>query len=203
MAIITTTNLKTHLNISGSQHDTRIGYAVNAANQAVVQWCGRSFDDAGIASARTFYPQSCHVAKVDDFHTTTGLVVATDEGDDGTYETTWTISTDFYLEPLNQLANGVTVPYRRIRTTGTRWFPVRGYRPSLQVTARWGWAAVPDAVFEATLIKAARIFFRKDSPQGIAGVDQFGVVRLSRAGDPDVMDLLAPFRRSENVLLVG
>lgn len=203
MAIITDANLKTHLGISGTQHDTIVSNAVDAANQAVVQFCGRTFDKTAVGSetARVFYPENRRLAIVDDFHDTTNLVVETDEGDDGTYETTWTIDDDFQTEPLNQLENGVTVPYHRIRAVESRRFPWNR-RPSVQVTAAWGWTAVPDAVFEATLIKAARLFHRKDSPQGVAGFNEFGAVKLS-SRDDDVMSLLAPFRRSEQILLVG
>lgn len=201
MAIITASDLKTHLGLTGVQHNTTVSNAVNAANQAVVQFCGRNFDDAGSVSARVYYPQSSCLVKVDDFHTTTGLIVKTDEGDDGTYETTWA-ATDFQVEPLNGRENDTVVPWYRIRAVESRWFPCNK-RPSVEVTAKWGWASVPSAVFEATLIKAARVFHRKDSPQGVAGFGEFGVVRLSPREDGDVMLMLQPFRRSEQFLQVG
>lgn len=204
MAILTDANLKTHLSIAGTQHDAVVSAAVNAANQAVVQWCGRDFDKVadGAETARVFRPNTGCYAAVDDFWSTTNLVVKTDDGDDGTYETTWA-STDYQLEPLNQRENGITVPYDTIVAVAGRSFPTCNRRPSLQVTAAWGWTAVPGAVFEAALIKAARLFHRKDSPQGVAGMDQFGAVRISKSEDPDVVSLLAPFRRVENILMVG
>lgn len=203
MAIITAANLKTHLSITGAQHDTIVANAVNAANQAVVHWTDRDFDKVAVGSetARVFYPENRCLAIVDDFHDTTNLVVKTDEGDDGTYETTWA-TTDYQLEPLNQRENGITVPYYRIVAVESRLFPTLNRRPSVQVTAAWGWTAVPDDVFEATLMLAARLFHRKDSPQGVAGFDQFGAVRLTRT-DEDVKLLLHPFIRSEQALLVG
>lgn len=207
MAIITTANLKAFLKPGGfdaAANDTVIGYATNAANQAVVQFCGRNFDKIaeGSETARVFYPRNGCVVVVDDFWSTTNLVVKTDEGDDGTYETTWTTG-DYQLEPLNGRENDIAVPYTRIRAVESRSFPTCGRRPSVQVTAAWGWTAVPDAVFQATLIKAARLFHRKDSPQGVAGFDQFGAVRISKAEDPDVSALLDPFRRVDTFLLVG
>lgn len=200
MAVLTVEDLRAHLDINSNQHETRLVNAVNAVNQSVVQHCGRDFDDVGSATARVFYPESRYVAIVDDFHTTVGLVVTTDEGDDGTYETTWSAS-DYQLEPLNQREAGITVPYCRIRAVGARWFPY-GCRPTLQVTARWGWATVPAAVKQAALLWAARTFHRKDSPQGVAGFNEFGAVRLT-SNDGDVVGPLKPFRRAENILLVG
>ncbi|MDX2921298.1 hypothetical protein PV370_25695, partial [Streptomyces sp. NE06-03C] len=59
----------------------------------------------------------------------------------------------------------------------------------VQVTARWGWPAVPDEIVQATLIQAARLYKRKDSPEGVTGSAEWGVVRLSRR-DPDVWALI-------------
>lgn len=211
MAIITSTNLKTHLGISVSTHDTVIGYAANAANAAVPAFCGRNFDKTAVASetARKYRPmlnsigiRTPYLAVVHDFWDTTNLAIKTDETDDGTFETTWA-STDYELEPLNGLVGSLSFPYYRIRAVGNRTFPMANDRAALQVTAAWGWTAVPDPVFEATLIKAARIFHRKDSPQGVAGFGEFGVVRITRAQDPDVVELLAPYVRDETMLMVA
>lgn len=204
MAIIADADLKTHLAISGTQHDTIVTNAVNGANQSVVQFLGRDPSEkvaAGSETARVYYPRSSHLAVVDDFHDTTNLVVETDEGDDGTFETTWA-STDFQLEPLNQRENGITVPHYRIRAVESRLFPTWNRRASVQITAAWGWDSVPDAVFESTLLKAARLFHRKDSPQGAAGFTEFGAVRLT-SNDGDIVDNLKPFRRNEQILMVG
>lgn len=202
MAIITSTQLKSHLNIADSTDDTVIGYAVNAANQAVVRWCGRTFDatTTASASARTYRPRSTTLTITDDFWTTTALAVKTDAGDDGTYETTLTLNTDFIVEPLNGMEDGVSVPYRRLLATSLLFSPYHTI-PNVQVTAAWGWSAVPDDVFEATLIKAARLFKRRTSPEGVVGGFQdFGALRISSREDPDVVALLAPYRRAESAL---
>jgi hypothetical protein len=201
VAIISSSDLKTHLNISDSTDDTSIGVAVNAANAAVVNWCGRTFDTTttASASARVYRPKTPVLVITDDFHTTTALVVKT--GDEGTYDTTLTLNADFIVEPLNGLEDGQSVPYRRI--VATSWlFETWTVHAPVQVTAAWGWSSVPDAVKEATLIKAARIFKRRTSPEGVAGGFQdFGAIRISNREDPDVAMLLTPYRRSESALL--
>lgn len=212
MAIIADADLKVHLKaggITGSQHDTTVTNAVNATIAAVIRYCGRSFEKVALASetARVYTRQgegtwrgieSPYTAVVHDIWDTTNLVVKTDQGDDGTFETTWA-STDYQLEPLNLLEGDSYSPYWRIRAVEGRVFPCSSRRAALQVTAAWGWTAVPADVKQAALIKAARVWMRKDSPQGVAGFGEFGVVRISRQQDPDVADLLDPFRHPKMV----
>lgn len=212
MAIISTTDLEAHLKpggITGAQHDTTIANAVNATIQAVIRYCGRSFEKVATASetAKVYTRagegswrgiNSPTTAIVHDIWDTTNLAVKTDDGDDGTFETTWA-STDYQLEPLNLLDGDTYSPYWLIRAVDGRTFPTGNRRAALQVTAAWGWTAVPDDVKQAALIKAARIWSRRESPQGVAGFGEFGVVRISRAQDPDVADLLSPFRQPRMV----
>lgn len=199
MAIITSTDLKTHLGISDATDDTTIATAVAAANQAVVRWCGRTFDTTTTASAseRVYHPKSPTLTVTDDFWTTTGLVVKT--GTTGAYDTTLTLNTDYVVEPLNGREDGVAVPYRHIRAAA--WLFDHDVFPTVSVTAAWGWSAVPDDVKEATLIKAARLFKRKNSPEGVlGGFQDFGAIRITNREDPDVAMLLGPYRRPEQVL---
>lgn len=201
MAIITSSDLKTHLGISDSTDDTTIATAVAAANQGVVRYCGRTFDrtSSGSASERVFRPRSHTLTITDDFWTTDSLVVKIDSADDGTYESTLTITTDFIVEPLNGMEDGITVPYRKIRATEWTFSPEFTHA-NVSVTAAWGWSAVPGDVTLATLIKAARLWKRKNSPEGIlGGFADFGAVRITNREDPDVAMLLEPYRRTEQV----
>jgi hypothetical protein len=117
--------------------------------------------------------------------------LATDDGT-RTYLTTWS-ATDYDLEPENASVWGK--PYTGIRTApqGRYTFP-RGAK-SVRIVGDWGWAAVPAAIKEATLILSQRLLKRTDSPLGILAVvpDAPGVPL--RANDPDVMALLQPYRR--------
>lgn len=172
----------------------RIDTVLDAASREIESYCRRQFNQTDTTSARVYRPRSPRLLVVDDFHTTDGLVVAT--GTDGTYPTTWTA---YQLEPANGIVSGQTGwPYWRLRPTGGRWFDVCG-QPTVQVTAQWGWAAVPAAVKEACLIAAAELFKLGDAPFGVAGFGEFGPVRVrmnSRA-----QTLLAPYRLAP--ILVG
>lgn len=199
MPIIASEDLKAHLRITDANDDETIGYAVLAANDAVKAYCGRDFAVAtGTASARLFYPDNPQLLNVDDFADATGFALASDTGGLGTFDQAWAAS-NYQLEPLNGRDGGISVPYRRIRAVYGLAFPsCSGLRASVRVTANWGWATVPDAVFQAALIKAARIFKRKDSPEGVlGGFTDLGAVRVSLQDDPDVQLLLAPYRRAE------
>jgi hypothetical protein len=165
--------------------------AIEAASRAVDAWCGRRFYADAAATARVFAPFTASEAWVDDIHTTTDLVVKTDTGDDGTYETTWTTG-DYELMPRNGIRNGLEGwPYTAIRAVEGLSFPC-GRRATVQVTARWGWAAVPTAVELAAQILAMDFWKSKDAPFGIAGLDsEFGSSRIR--SNPQVKALLSPF----------
>jgi hypothetical protein len=62
----------------------------------------------------------------------------------------------------------------------------------VRVTARWGWPSVPDGVAQAAALLAARLYRRKDSPEGVLGSSEWGAVRVARF-DPDVEGLIAPY----------
>ena len=66
----------------------------------------------------------------------------------------------------------------------------------MKVTARWGWAAVPSTIKQATLLQASRLLARRDAPFGIAGSPDVGSeIRLLARVDPDVAVAVAPYRR--------
>lgn len=185
-----------------STDNSRITDALNSASRSIEKFCHRQFNTAGSASARVYYPDGYCLTAVDDFSTTTGLVVKTDEDGDGTYETTWTVSTDFQLEPLNGVVDGETGwPWWQLRTVGAKRFPCvySDQVAPLQVTANWGWAAVPANVKQACLILASNYFRLAGAPFGVAGFDQFGPIRVKNM--PQVAELLNPYVLSP--VLVG
>jgi hypothetical protein len=190
----TVAQLKARFDLDGPDNDPLITNAVNAASRQVDQHCHRRFYVDTTVAARVFQATSPYLVEVDDFSTTTGLIVKTDSGDNGTYDVTWDAA-DYQVEPLNAVAGGIEGhAYTRVRAVSTRRFYL-GRRPRVQITAKWGWAAVPPPVADATMIQAARLFRRKDTPDGIAGGFEFGAVRVSSRFDPDVEMLLAPFCR--------
>jgi len=184
--------LKSALGITVSTDDAFLNLAIDSAEQSIDDLCGRKFTADGSASARTYRAQP-YLCVTDDISTLTGLVVKTDTSGDGTYDTTWA-STDIQTEPLNNLTKGRGV--NNIRAVGSQTFPVYGDGlASVEVTADWGWPAVPDSIKPAALMLSARLFGRRASPMGVIGVGDFGPVRISRS-DPDIAHLLMDYRRA-------
>lgn len=179
---VTSAQLKGYLGQASGDttDDTQITDALNSISREIEEYCQRQFNDAGSASARTFYPDSYCLTEVPDFSTVTGLVVKTDLDNDGVFETTWA-STDVQAEPLDGIVDGQTGwPFWKLRTVGSQRFPCVFHtsRAPLQVTARWGWTAVPAPVKQACLILASETFRLKGAPFGVANMDQFGPVRV-------------------------
>ena len=117
----------------------------------------------------------------------------TDDDDDGTFETTWTITTDYVLGGSGVGYDGATGwPYTSLRAVGSRTWPTATLRPAVQITATWGWAAVPVPVKQATLLLAAEAFKSKDAPFGVAAFGEFGPLRVR--ANPMVAQLLARYR---------
>jgi hypothetical protein len=193
---ITAAQLKTRLGISDTVDDTAAAEAVLAASRAIDKYTGRQFNKATTASARLLYPgASAYVLAVPDFWTSTDLVIAADDGRDGSYGTTWA-STDYQLEPLNGIADGETGwPYNRIRAVGSyRWPDVSASTiVPIRVTAKWGWADKPAGVLSASYLLAADVLALKDARFGQSGgMGEFGpwLVRQNRSA----MMMLDPYR---------
>jgi hypothetical protein len=172
----TLAELKNRLGITDTSDDTRLTEALASASRGIEDCTHRQFNLAASATARLYYPRYEDMATVDDIASTTGLIIETDAGGDGTFETTWS-ATDYELHPLNGVVDGRSGwPYRKIKAVD-RWFPVCTKRASLRVTAVWGWAAVPAGVKEACLILAEDIFKLRDAPFGVGGYGEYGRIR--------------------------
>lgn len=195
----TLAQLKPYARITGTANDNELTDALTAASRAIEQVCNRQFNDTVTASARVYYPDHSCLVRPDDFHTTTGLVVKTDSGGDGTFETTWGVG-DYEPRPLNGIVSGQTGwPYNQIWSDGTRLFPTGARRAPVEVTARWGWAAVPALVKQACLIMAQELYKLADAPFGVQGMGEWGVVRVRE--NPMAMKKLAPY--VVNPVMVG
>jgi hypothetical protein len=196
MAYITVDELRAYTKDPGQLDQSIYEDAIAAAEVEVNAVCGRYFSQDAAVSVQYFWPDSNGCCPVDDISTATGLIVAVDTAGTGTWSDTWTITTDYFLEPINQNQGGIVGwPYTEIRATlASKYFPQRYFpyvRPTVKVTARWGWAAVPAPVKQATKIIATKLYKMSEAPFGVAGFDQWGTIRVGNI--PEVQNLLGPF----------
>ena len=177
--------------------DDLIDNCVGAASRLIDGYCNRRFWQSGTAEARVFQAEDSFYCSIDDV-AGTALTLKTSSQADGTFDVTWKVS-DYQLEPLNGNLDGLTWSYDKIRAVGDYLFPTvnanYGEQALVQVTAVFGWPSVPEPITQATIIQASRIFKRYDSPLGVAGFGDLGAIRVSRFLDPDMAQLVEPYRR--------
>lgn len=186
-------SLKTYLKIDDSVDDALLEQIIESASRSIDRIANRRFYLDANASARTYRPIGNLRVQVDDFGTTSGLVVKTDPNATGTYETTFTLNTDYIVEPTNALAKGR--PFTTITIVGPTAFSLPiNYWPQVEVTARWGWPSVPDDIEQATLILSADLYKRRDSIGGVLGLSELGAIRMSPLGR-DIAAIVKAYRR--------
>lgn len=177
--------------------DDLIDNCVGAASRLIDGYCNRRFWQTGTAEARIYQAEDSFYCSIDDV-AGTAITLKTSSQADGTFDVTWKVS-DYQLEPLNGNLDGLTWSYDKIRAVGDYLFPTvnnnYGEQALVQVTAIFGWPSVPEPVTQATIIQASRIFKRYDSPLGVAGFGDLGAIRVSRYLDPDMAQLVEPYRR--------
>ncbi|HEY3485087.1 MAG TPA: hypothetical protein VGK49_06865 [Ilumatobacteraceae bacterium] len=199
---ITSANFKTRHGITVTTHDTRIAAHVTAASLEVDSMCGRQFGP-GASATRYFHPYSCYGVRVDDCHTITA--VALDLDDSGSYATTLD-ATDYVTLPTNGIGpNGQSGwPVTEIRLVSSRYQLPQFVRPSVKVTATYGWASTPVDVVEATYLLAHRLFYEVAVPSGVTAPN----LDIGLPGSPlqrpyTVERLLQPYVRSEKKIGVA
>jgi hypothetical protein len=195
-AYCTLAELKASLAITDSVDDTPLEAAITATSRMIDDYTGRFFYRNGTTEspvARYYTPLDPWTMNMDDNYSITQ--VATDDNFNQTWDTVWATS-DYMLEPVNNPQRGW--PVNRMLAIGRYVFPY--YLPqSVRITGIWGWASTPAEVNMATLIQAARLFTRRQSPFGIAGSPDLGTVRLSAKLDADVETLLRPFKKNNGL----
>jgi hypothetical protein len=178
------------LEASDDSQDDDLESALAAASGSINLTCGRRFwlDPAPVA--RTYRPRGRVVCDddgetllVDDIGDVDDLVVET-----GPAGGPWTAVTGYETVPDNALADGK--PVTGLLLPDSSWS--RGSTTRVRVFTRFGWPAVPPDITEAAYLQATRLHKRKNSPEGVLGSAEWGVVRLSRR-DPDVWNLIEPY----------
>lgn len=201
---ITLPQYKLRYGITNPAKDVWLAENITAASRKADQICHRQFGPhTGAATARYFTPSSWSWVSIDDAYEITS--VAVDDNDDGTYATAWA-ATDYETDPANGVGpDGQTGwPIETLRTIGTRTFPTCNRRRAVKVTAKWGWAAFPDAVIEASYLFTARFSYEIGVPGGITAPNvEFGLSGTVLPRPYTAEGLLQPFMRTSKVIGVA
>jgi len=192
--------VKASLRITDSMDDTLIETALSSASRLIDGYCNRVFYNMGTQS-RYFAASDPYFCPIDDCISVTQ--VATAVTSNGNYDTIWgnpdvgQHNGDYQTEPLNAAypTDGIISPITGIRALWRYLFPTIGGNALVKVTGTWGWDTIPDPVIQACILQAARIYKRNDSPTGVMGFGDMGVMRVSNQLDPDVKALLEGYRR--------
>lgn len=183
----TLADLKAALRLTDNVDDSLLERAIESASRRIDGYCGRWFYKTS-ATAVNIYPINEYLVAFPDDVSNTSITIKIDTNADGTYATTLTQGVDYILEPTDAALRGY--PYTHARMVGGQTFPleVTPSFPTVQVTAQWGWNAVPSDVSQACVLLSMRQFARLNAALGVVGFADMAIT--VRAVDPDVRDLL-------------
>lgn len=189
MTYASLTQVKASLRITDTVDDTTIQLALNSVDEMINSYCGRTFGTAGTATTRFYAAAKGDVIEVDDLITIGTVSWSTDGA-------TWTDTTDYQAEPLNQYTDGMTWPITRLRAINNFQWRVRDGIQTVKVAGTFGFGSIPASITQAAVLQTARIFRRADSPLGVAGWDSaMGAVQVRPGLDVDVRQLVDPYRK--------
>jgi hypothetical protein len=174
--------LKSWLGITDATDNIVLGKKLDEACRNADEHLGRFFYQTAAGTALYYTADKYESLLIDDCVALTE--VATDEDGDRTYETVWAAG-DYDLTPYN--AAGKDRPYTKIAVTplGDYYFPA-GVAKGVKLTGTWGWPKVPEQISGAVLMRAARLFKRRETPTGLSGNADLGIIRVNRFdGDYD------------------
>ena len=189
-----------HMEAGDTADDAQLARWVTSASRAVDDWAHRQFGQTAAPETREYVAEwdpheGAWFADVDDLGTLAALVVQWVGATDPIELATPTVAG---YKPLERNALQVGMVYERLKITSGAWSSSPWPRSTtcsggreLEVTATWGWPAVPVAVKQATMLQAMRLAARRDSPFGIAGSpENGGEIQLRAKLDVDAQTTL-------------
>lgn len=171
MAYVDPTEFQEYVGSDLAADEEAIARCLAAAEAAVNDHCGRTFDPPVTPAApltKLYVRDDCDLVTIHDLVDATSLVIV----DNGT-----TLDADDYqLEPFNQWTGAR--PYYRIRRIRGWWSECRGGATISVTSPRWGWASIPPEVVQATFLLAKDLVHLRDNRFGVAGFGEFGAIRV-------------------------
>jgi hypothetical protein len=190
-AYCTLADVKAALRIQDTLDDALLENSINSASRMIDQYCNRYFYSSSAGEVRYYKANDGFVCWIDDAQSISEIKTAST--DPLIFDTTWEAG-DYQVLPANRWANGAYYPITGITATDNYLFPVWADMALVKVTGQFGWESVPEPIKFACIIQASRLFKRLESPLGVAGVSDIGIMRVGANIDGDVAQLINPFR---------
>jgi hypothetical protein len=181
--------LKSELGIKSDENDYELTAMSAQVQDFIDRYCDRTFP---LQTALTrYYDGANDLLFIDELTSISAGGLQLDEDGDGTYESTMA-TTDYILYPLNKS------PKTYIKLSNNSDYS--GFAPGIlngvKITGIWGYTTIPESIHRAAIIQVCRWFKRKDSAYTTAmGEPGMGVMSMWPRMDPDVEQLLLPYRR--------
>ena len=194
--------------------------AIHAVSNWINRYCGRHFYQLQETRTYSPIGSIWEIP-VDDIvpSLASSTVINVDYNGTGVYDTTWgnpsppVGSGSFYQLKLGTPSNyednynpnsagGVARPYNQVQalmipgatSTAGNWLPFvwpYTHLNRVEVITTWGWDYVPPEVTQASLMLCTDIYKSKDTPWGMAGTAEVGLVRVQ--SNPFIIELLRPY----------
>lgn len=187
----TLADVKAALRITDTIDDALLENSINSASRMIDQYCNRYFYSTSAGEVRYYKANDGFTCWIDDAQSISE--VKTSSTDPLIFDTTWDVA-DYQVMPANRWANGAYYPITAITATDNLLFPVWADIALVKITGTFGWSSVPEPIKFACIIQASRLFKRLESPLGVAGVSDIGIMRVGANIDGDVAQLINPFR---------
>lgn len=161
---------------------------------------GRWFTKDASDIARVYVvPYTGERLVVDDLSAAPTSVII-DLNGDGSWSDAALAATDYQAQPLNALLQPEAWPYTSLVMTPWGKYGKWSKDDRVQVTAKFGWPAVPDAVARATIHLTA--ILRLETPRATRRIEELGqAIEASADAQRIIHGLIAQYRRGDSFLL--
>jgi len=185
----TLAEVKAALRLSDATDDTLLEKSIEGASRRIDGYCGRFFYQEN--ATVELFTRFAYYLPIPEL-ASTAITLTSDNKGDRSFSTTWS-ATDYLLQPTDTSLTGL--PYNKIVAIKDKLFPLLfdPHRPAARLVGTFGWPAVPHDIREACVLLAMRGFARYNAALGVVGFADMAI--QVRAVDPDVRDLLMPFRK--------
>ncbi len=200
---LTTAEARTYAGLSDLADTELLDDVVTTVSRMIDNVCQRHFWQTSANTDRVFRTQDLYRLVFGPFNDlTTCASITLDRAGSGTFDETLSLTNVVFStgkDADNAYAYAEQHPYTEANLVNMIYWPIPGgtagtrRQQLIKITGTWGWPTVPAMVKQACRIQVARIMKRQESPLGVAGFGEFGVVRVSRL-DPDIDAMLQPYK---------